>query len=265
MTLFAGPGSEFEAGRVVVHGDEIRRPIPTDFDAYIDSSHRHAFGRSFAGPVLNRIGDLESPAGLPRMIVESEYMGRRYAGARVVPKGVDTWGIPYYPFHGGATRYVGQLIAWKGFYRALDVARESSRPVEFAGENLTGLTDAELKRKVPTWIGVLTGRALWDFIGMARCIIHLSQGDASPRLPIEAQAAGTPVICLRGDGAENMINPGVTGIACNSISDVLEAIEGIDTLSHMEARKWAVGRHSMRFMIDAYEQAIEDMLEGLVW
>lgn len=261
VTLFAGAGSAFEAGHLVIQRDERTREIDDTFDVVLDSSHHHTFGLSAPDvPTVNRMGDRETKAAVPCAVVESAYMQRHYPGAKLVKKGIDIDAIPLSMETTRKLRYVGTLIEHKGWRRALDVARLAGAGIEFAGPNQTGAEELPVEH-----VGVLDGEALWRFIGQARAIVQATSIDAAPRLPLEAAACGAPVVCLAGDGSEEHVAHCVSGFVCESVEDMAAAVDDTLFINGGRAREWVADTHPLQKMIDGYESALVAAADGERW
>lgn len=259
VTLFAGPGSAFDAGEIVIHQDERTRTIEGEFDVVLDSSHYHVFGLSSPDvTVVNRMGDRETRATVPCAVVETAYMRDLYPGARVVRKGVDVDAIPFSPDGGERVRYVGAMIRHKGYQAALEAARLTGVPVDLAGANDGGID-------LPEYVGVLDGAALWSFIGGARCVLQPTTIDAAPRLPLEAAACGTPTVCLDGDGSAEHVAHCVSGFVVESVADMAAAISDAVLINRRKCREWVADTHPLRVMIDGYEAALVAAADGERW
>jgi len=77
---------------------------------------------------------------------------------------------------------------------------------------------------------------------------------------IEAMACGTPTISLRRGAAPEIIKDGKTGFLVDSIAEMAAAIDKIDTIKRADCRDHVKAMFSLDQMVDAYEQAFEDVL-----
>lgn len=259
ITLFAGPGSQFEEGELLIHRREGGRIAQHAFDAYLDSSHAHDLSREQPDwPVLNRLGDRECRYQPPNAIVETEYMRGNYPAARVVRKGIDAANIPFFPVHQGYLAYFGQIIGHKGYRRALDVGELAGRVVHVAGPNYENA-------HLPAYHGVLYGHEKWRFIGGAEALLHPSLGDAGPRTPLEAAACGTPTLCLDGDGAMEHVAHCVSGFVCMDLHEMADALGDLPHLPRRRVREWVLDEFPLDKMLAGYENALLAVAAGERW
>lgn len=255
VTLFAGLGSQFPYGELVVNVQEADRIRHDTFDVYLDSSHHHDLSREHPGwPVLNRIADLEYPYDPPNAIVESRYVGERLPRARFVAKGVDVDAISFSADHDGYLAFLGRINAAKGYRRALHLGER----VHFAGPNEAGA-------HLPRYAGVLAGADKWRFLGCALGLVLPSINDVAPRTPLEAAACGTPTLCLDGDGTQEHVEDCVSGFICADMTDMAEAVDYLPHLDRRAVRDWVAAHHPLARMIDGYEAALVALADGERW
>ena len=260
VTLFAGHGSEFEAGRLVTHSQEQYRLRANAFDALLDGSHAHTLSiEQPEWPVVNRVGDSECEWTPPRVVVATQFMAQRYPGCRVVPAGVDVNAIPFDEKGGGYLAFMGVLHPLKGPQRAARVADMVQRELRLAGPAAGGMS-AEGEH-----LGVLEGQARWRFLGGAYALLAPSVHDAAPRTPLEAAACGTPTLCLDGDGTQEHVEHCVSGFVCADEDDMADALYDVPRLPRARVREWAAATHGLEQMIDGYEKALADAAAGVAW
>lgn len=255
VTLFAAPGSGFEAGRLVTHGDEqgrahwLAQGETADYDAILDTSHHHLLSRLRPDwPVLNRVCDREATYTPPNAVVNSTYMQNCYPAARLVNTGIDTAAIPFFPEPSyplylafGGSPYDGQ----RGYEIAERVAKAAGLPLKVA----TNLTSQEK----------------WQWLGGALALLYPSTNRAAPRLPLEAAACGVPTLCLAGDGCQYHVWPGVTGYACRDDVDMSGGVQDVATLDRPAIREWVAYRHDYAVMVAEYRELLTAVANGERW
>ena len=260
VTLFGGPGSDFDAGRLVMHTQEAFRLRENHFDALLDGSHDHNLSiEQPEWPVVNRVGDSECRWTPPRVVVATQFMQERYPAARIVPAGVDVDAIPFHEQGGEYLAFMGILHPLKGPHRAARVADMVQREVRFAGER-TGVNAVPGK-----YVGVLSGAGRWEFLGGAFALLAPSVHDAAPRTPLEAAACGTPTLCLDGDGTQEHVEHCVSGFVCTDEDDMADALYDVRALDRRRVREWVAETHGLERMVDGYETALQDAAAGVEW
>lgn len=260
VTLFAGEGSRFPRGELVVDVQEAGRIRDGGFGAYLDGSHSHALSREHPDwPVVNRIGDRECNYPAPNAVVESAWMKSKYDKARLVKKGVDVETIPFTPEPRiGYLAYFGLLHPHKGYKRAQQVADMVQQQLRLAGQ---WGGDEEIEGHA----GILTGDVRWEFLGQAQALLHPSIHDAAPRAILEAAACGTPALVLDGDGAMDHVEHCVSGYVVGDLVEMAEAVYDVCFLDRKKVREWVVERHGLEQWVAAVEGLLQAAADGERW
>jgi len=184
--------------------------------------------------------DLRSAEGVDLFLANSRFVAERIRriygrGSVVVPPPVDTEFFAAAPDGDKEDYYlfVGQLIAYKRPDLAVALAAETGRKVIVAGE---GPMSAELRHTAAGADVVFTGRisreTLRRLYARARALIFPGIEDFGI-VPVEAQAAGTPVIALGAGGALETVTAGKTGVffgeaTPKSLIGAVEEFESMD-------------------------------------
>lgn len=268
VTLFAGINSEFPHGELKIDEHETARAqrlaVGTDcpFDVIIDCSHYHDLSRLRPDwAIINRVGDVECKWDPPNAIVATQYMARRYHGAKVIRTGID---LDKVPERNGTKRgdhllFIGRMVGHKGVETAERVARAAGLPIVWAGAN-EGEYDV-----AGQYLGELRGDAKWKAMQSAKAMILPTRKDAAPRTPLEAAAAGVPSLVMAYDGAAEHVENGVTGFVCRDAEEMQAAIKLVDGLDSGLMREWVRLEHDYSAMIRQYEQAALDVMGGKRW
>ena len=119
----------------------------------------------------------------------------------------------------GAVLFVGRLIAYKRPELAVALGEAMGRPVVLVG---SGPMEAQLRRlaassRVP--VTVLTGMSgvqLRDLYARSGLLAFLGREDFGI-VPVEAMAAGTPVLALDAGGARDTVQDGSSGRRVSSL------------------------------------------------
>lgn len=185
--------------------------------------------------------DLWSAEGVDHFIANSNFVAERIKRiygrtAEVIYPPVDVrfysesvrdnaiFGNPYYLF-------VGQLLPYKGPDLVLEACRRMNRRVVFVG---TGSMQKSLRRVAPDnalFVGPASRDTLRKMYAGARALIFPGIEDFGI-VPVEAQAAGTPVIALGQGGALETVRDGETGLFfhernVDALCNAIEQFEGM--------------------------------------
>jgi len=198
--------------------------------------------------VLNLIGDRECPYPPPNAIVESTFMQDHYKGARLVSAGLN---IDEIPFRNGGDYlvYLGMNVWHKQPEVAKEVAMRAGKDILMLGPGEHEVDEDEK----------------WRFLGNALGVLCPYLIDASPRVPIEAAACGTPTICLDGDGTKDHVVGGMTGFICRDADEMVKAVGSLHCLNREKCRIWAKQNHDINETIKEMERLLVSVFEGERW
>lgn len=165
---------------------------------------------------------------------------------------------------GGEKSYhlvVGRLLPYKRIDLAIEACASIGRPLVIVGE---GPARAELERLAGAradvrFAGKVSDQELLDLYEGAISLIQCGLEDFGIA-PLEANAAGIPVVALRNGGALETVIHGVTGILFpkQKGGDVQQA------LLQVESRAWdadALRRHAASFDETSFERALLRVIE----
>jgi len=184
----------------------------------------------------------------------------RYAG--MVYNGVDLRAHPFNADKEEFLVYLGRVSPEKRPEQAIDVARRSGRPLvmivkrsEPAERNYWDHmvaprlgSDVEVMEEPPDDVKV-------DVLGRAKALIFpIDWPEPFGLVMTEAMACGTPVIARRLGAAPEVIAHGVTGLLCDSLDDMVDAVAGIGSLRPVDCRRRAEQHFSADAMACAYER-----------
>jgi glycosyltransferase involved in cell wall biosynthesis len=77
----------------------------------------------------------------------------------------------------------------------------------------------------------------------------------------ESMATGTPIVAFRAGSVEEVIEDGVTGFVCDTVSDMAGAIPRVPDLDRRACRERAERLFSPKAMTDGYERAYASLLQ----
>lgn len=156
---------------------------------------------------------------------------------------------------------VGRWIPYKRFDLMIAIAERAGLPLVIAG---SGPEEATLRRlaaaaRVPVTFEVSPSRErLRELYAGARGLLFPAHEDFGI-IPVEAQAAGTPVIGLRRGGLLETVVEGITGFLVDSDDPAVYAatVNRLDELDRAMIR-----RHAAGFSADRFAQRMGDWVES---
>jgi glycosyltransferase involved in cell wall biosynthesis len=152
---------------------------------------------------------------------------------------------------------VGRLVAYKRFDIAIEAANELGFELRIVG---TGIEAPRLKRLAGTnvrFLGQVSDDALAQLYARARAVIFPQEEDFGI-VPLEAMAAGRPVIAYGQGGATETVQDETTGILFpeQTVSSLCEALERFDgmTFAPSACRERALAFDTPRFVVAMEQQ-----------
>ena len=163
--------------------------------------------------------------------------------------------------------FVGRISPEKGPAAAVEVANRCGRPLTVAAK--VDPMDVDYYR---TCIEPLFARNDVRFVGevgesektalygaAAATLFPSDWPEPFGLVMIESMAAGTPVIALRRGAVPEIIVDGVTGFVCDTVDDMVEAIERLDEIDPGDCRRHAAAFDAAtmaRAYLDVYEHVV---------
>ena len=154
--------------------------------------------------------------------------------------------------------FVGRLVP----YRRLDVLIEAfnkmGRPLKIAGSGRDRERLEALAGPTVEFLGYVPDADLPDLLARCRAFVWPGEEDFGIS-PLQANAAGRPVIAYAAGGAKETVLPGVTGVlfAEQSVAAIIEAVAGFDPLSASQA---VIRRHAEQFDTAVFKRRIAEFV-----
>lgn len=171
--------------------------------------------------------------------------------------------------HDGYLLFSGRINPVKGVKEAIRVARDSQHKLLIAGPPDHGHADyfeqhikPELDENI-LYLGRMDQEQLKTYYQKAKALLTPVQWEEPFGLTtIEAMACGTPVISLNRGAAPEIIADGKTGFICSSVSEMVEAVAKVDSISREACRRHVERNFSYDVMVNSYEGVLRDLILG---
>lgn len=275
----SGQSEEFERRLV-----DMRRYLKS-FDIIYDHSHSKPCWKIHER-VVNTIHWWQNPyfCGYRNVVAISEMLARRLQPynrpkemfrekeIKVVHNGCD---ISKYTFNKNKSErflFLSALGRYKGADVALDLAKNMTLPMDFAG---IGGIGEKIKKESETnpnirFYGEVTEEEKVALYRDARALIfptgvHGDWEEPFGLVAIEAMACGTPVIAWNSGAMPEVVEHGKTGFICNSIQELEEAVNNIDTIRPEDCRKRVEENFSYQAMTEKYIKLYDKLIKGESW
>lgn len=192
------------------------------FDAYFGPQKVGAVPSAVLKPILARMARWDQATAVrpSRYVAISQYVARRIRlyynrRAAVIYPPVDTdYFTPGTPAPGSAFVVVSALVPYKRLEVAIDAAQRADLPLDIIGDGPERATLAALADRPGSRVrllGRLDDEAVRDAYRRAIAVLLPGEEDFGI-VPVEAQAAGRPVLALGRGGATETVVDGETGL-----------------------------------------------------
>ncbi len=160
--------------------------------------------------------------------------------------------------------FVGQLIPYKQPGLAIEACRRLNRHLIVVGDGDQRRELEDRSGEAITFTGRTSGEALRKLYAEARALIFPGVEDFGI-VPLEAQAAGTPVIALRAGGAMETVVEGSTGLFFDrqEVDSLCSAIEEFESIEKSFDPK-VMSDHAALFSEERFRNEIRHFVESNV-
>ena len=184
----------------------------------------------------------------------------------MIPNGVD---LARWQPNGGKADYaltLGRICPEKGVHLAIDAAERAGCPLRIAGPVLPFANHVAYfeDRIAPRtsgrvqFLGAVTGRAKYELLASARCLLLPSTViETSSLVAMEALACGTPVIAFGSPALAELIEDGRSGFLVSNAEEMADAIGAAGRLSPQDCRRTAIERCDLHRMTGGYLRTYE--------
>ncbi|MFC1710977.1 glycosyltransferase [Patescibacteria group bacterium] len=158
---------------------------------------------------------------------------------------------------------VSRVVGAKGISLALKTANKLNIKLKIVGEP-AGLRWQEkdfqkLKNKNIEFIGRVEDKKLWQLYGECKAFLALAEDEDFGITPVEAMAAGRPVIAFNGGGYQETVINGKTGIFFNK-PEVASLSQAIVNLKKMDIKRIDCQSQAKKFSENRFKKEIKDFI-----
>ncbi len=152
--------------------------------------------------------------------------------------------------------YVGRLVAYKQADVLVEIFNDLKLPLAIIG---TGNLENKLKAAANPnihFLGHLAEADLISYYQHARAVLFIHEEDFG-LVPLEAHAAGTPVIGINKGGVAETVIHGQTGLLLDSVADLKNAILNFDPA---QFDREFIKSHAQKFAKDRFQREFKQAL-----
>lgn len=156
--------------------------------------------------------------------------------------------------------YAGRILARKGVYEAIQVAKATNNKLLIAGDYYSEKKYWETKIKPNLsgkikYVGFVTLKQIAKYYAGAKASLMPIKWEEPFGLTfIESMAAGTPPISFDRGSASEVIEHGKSGFVVKNLKQMIKAVKNIDQIDRAECRKYVEEKFGIQKMVDEYEK-----------
>lgn len=159
---------------------------------------------------------------------------------------------------------VSRIVGAKGIELAVEVVKKAKISLKIIGEpaglRWFGKKLEKLKAKGVEFLGRIPDEELYRYYGECKAFLALAQDEDFGITPVEAMAAGRPVIAFRGGGYLESVIEGKTGVFFDEPT-VESLVKAIRQLSNLEIKPEDCIRQAKKFSKIRFKQEIREFVE----
>lgn len=160
--------------------------------------------------------------------------------------------------------YVGQLTAYKRPDLAVQAFNDSGRRLVVVGNGEEAPKLRKLAGRNITFTGSLSGEELHDYYGRCRALVFPGEEDFGI-VPVEAQAAGTPVLAYGAGGALETVVQDITGLFFHEPTPgALNALIEDFELQRSDFSAAQIAEHARMFHPEVFRDKIQTAVNRLL-
>lgn len=174
----------------------------------------------------------------------------------------------YHPQPGRYLAFLGRIAPEKRPDHAIEIAKRVGMPLKIAAkvdpadrEYFRAEIEPLLSHPLIEYIGEITDGQKNDFLGQAYAMLApYDWPEPFGLVLIEALACGTPVLAYRRGSIPEIIEDGLTGFVCDSLAEMVSAVERVQFLDRRRCRQAFEERFTVERMVRDYLDVYEQML-----
>ncbi|PIY08629.1 MAG: glycosyltransferase family 4 protein [Flexibacter sp. CG_4_10_14_3_um_filter_32_15] len=158
--------------------------------------------------------------------------------------------------------FLGRVEHIKGTHIAIEVAQKTGRKLIIAGnipkdDEDTNYFNSQIKPHLDDtqiiYVGAVNDTQKNEILGKAAAfLMPILWNEPFGIVMAEAMACGTPVIGFGRGSVPEVVKHGINGYICQTLQQMIEAVENIDSISRFEVRKDTENRFSADIISDNY-------------
>lgn len=155
---------------------------------------------------------------------------------------------------------VSRLNSYKRIDLAVEAFNHLGFPLKIIGSGPYSQTLKNMARPNVTFLGRLTDREVMDYYASCRALVFPGEEDFGI-VPLEANAAGRPVIAFKGGGALDTVIEGLNGLFFEekTVQSLMDAVKSFESGKYnFEPPK--IRKHALRFDKEVFKDKIKNYI-----
>lgn len=237
-----------------------------DYESYVQREGLGRLARLILPPVIAalRLWDRLAADRVDRFLAISRAVQARIAKyyrreAQIIYPPVNVEKISLGDGRGDYYLSAGRLVPYKRVDLAVQAFNQLGLPLHVVGDGRDRAALEAMAKPNITFLGRLSEERLWEEYAHCRAFIFPGEEDFGIT-PLEAQAAGRPVIAYAGGGALDTVIEGETGIFFREKTPEALA-EAVRRLEGMAFDPQVIRRNALRFSRERFKRELVDYVE----
>lgn len=237
-----------------------------------DDSHRYIDEFKYPWPIKKliplfvsylRIWDKEAALRVDKFIANSNFIKNRILkyykrDSEVIYPPVDTHKYKILENVGDYFLMVGRMVAYKRFDLAIKVFNAINKPLKIVGDGPERKRLEKMAGSNIEFLGLVSEYKMPEIYGRAKALVFPQEEDFGI-VPLEAMAAGRPVIAYKGGGALETVIENRTGI----FFDEQTEIDLVNAVGRFEFTKFDpdfIRQHALKFDKEVFKRRILELV-----
>ncbi len=160
--------------------------------------------------------------------------------------------------------YIGRLGLQKHPELAVQACNQLGVKLKVAGTGQMMPKLKELAGETIEFLGAVTDAELWQLYSQAKALLYPVEDEDFGIVPVEAMAAGTPIIAHRSGGPKETISLNKTGLFIDNLT--VEALRtGIEQSRLVDWDYQQISQQALNYSQEKFKQRIEKFVQNLVF
>ena len=252
-----------------LHISYVHTPIRYAWDLYHQYLKESGLNKGLKGKVAKyflhkiRMWDLSTINRVDHYIANSNYIARRIKKvygkeSTVIYPPVDVERFKLFEEKEDFYLTASRMVPYKKIDLIVEAFSKTDKKLVVIGTGPDMQKIKSFASKNVEFLGFASDEVLLEYMQKAKAFVFAAEEDFGI-VPVEAQACGTPVICLGKGGTKETVIDGITGIHFEeqTIKSLTKAIERFETINfdHKKVRE-----HSLKFSKERFEKEIEEFV-----